>query len=84
MSNLKTYHRLYLLGCQVVHDCRAVVLQRGGVAEQRVDRDLGGHAHVAEVTGRGRPPLRDVEQPLSGGVRLEEVGELGERSRGVG
>jgi len=58
-----------------VHDGRAVVPQGGGVTQESVDCDLGGHSDVGQVH-RTRRPLGDVQQPLAGRVSLKEIGKL--------
>ena len=72
-----THHSFYLLVAEVSHQSAAVVDEVGRVAEQGIDRDLGGDPDVGEgQAAPGSVPLRDVHQPLRGRGGLEQVAEL--------
>ena len=70
-----THHSFYLLGAEVVHDSGAVLSESCSVSQKSIDGDLGGHADVRQVNAFVAP-LRNVKQPLAGGVVLKQVGKL--------
>ena len=72
-----THHCFYLLSGKVAHESRPIVDKGGRVAEQSIDRHLGGHPDVGEWQTPSRGvPLRDVQQPFAGRGCLKQVAEL--------